>query len=761
MKSPIMSHSASVPFRFAVIALLVGALGACATNSGLDRSRLEFPDGDPVVALSTLEQRVRQEPRNRELRAYYLRQRERVVAEYLLSADQARAREDFDQAEQSFRQALSVDANDPRAMVGLESLADERRRFSRLVTADKALARGDFDAAERLARSVAAEAPSNARAQRLLRDADERRLLDQSSRTPSVDAALRKTVSLQFRDAPLRAVFEVLSHAAGLNFVFDREIRDDVLVTLILRDTPVDEVLRLVAATQQIETKMLNGNTVLIYPATPAKQREYQSLVSRSFYLVYADAKQAQALLKQIVKTRDVFMDEKLNLLVIKDTPEAVRLAERLIATLDVAEPEVMLDLQVLEVSRTKLRDIGLELPQSIGYGLLEDGDSGTLVSGNVNLRRSSLVPYVANPAALLRLVSEDSDTSTLANPRIRVKNRVAAKIHIGDKLPVFTTTSTANVGVSASVSYLDIGLKLDVEPSVTLDDQVAIKVGLEVSSIVNEVSGPQGSLAYRIGSRSTTTTLRLRNGETQVLAGLINDEERLNAQRLPGLGDIPVLGRLFSAKGDNSAKTEIVLLITPRILRNVVPPVAARENLYAGTDASVGAAPLRLGATAPGSLTVRGGAVAGGGAGIESPGPIAFPNVPPGPVPEPVAPSGGSRPEGVAVQLIAPPTVRPNAVAMLRVDTGGRGSFNGGSIDLTYDANLLEPVGFTTTTPGTASVALPGGTLPASVQLSFLAKPGSSGTAAVAVTGMTLDAAGQRMNMPVSASATITISTQ
>jgi general secretion pathway protein D len=159
----------------------------------------------------------------------------------------------------------------------------------------------------------------------------------------------------------------------------------------------------------------------------------------------------------------------------------------------------------------------------------------------------------------------------------------------------VFTTTSTANVGVSASIAYLDVGLKLDVEPSVHLDDEVDIRVGLEVSSIVKEVQGPANSLAYQVGTRSATTVLRLKHGETQVLAGLINDEERSSANRLPGLGDLPLLGRLFSSQRDSRSKTEIVLLVTPRVVRNVARPQLATPTIPAGTESAVGAPPLTI----------------------------------------------------------------------------------------------------------------------------------------------------------------------
>jgi general secretion pathway protein D len=141
-------------------------------------------------------------------------------------------------------------------------------------------------------------------------------------------------------------------------------------------------------------------------------------------------------------------------------------------------------------------------------------------------------------------------------------------------------------------VSYLDVGLKLEVEPLVYLEDEVGIKVGLEVSNIAREVrSTTSSTLTYQIGTRNATTTLRLRDGETQILAGLINDEDRRTASRVPGLGELPVLGRLFSSTSDSVAKTEIMLLITPRLLRTVARPGASALEFAAGTEASTGVA--------------------------------------------------------------------------------------------------------------------------------------------------------------------------
>jgi len=230
------------------------------------------------------------------------------------------------------------------------------------------------------------------------------------------------------------------------------------------------------------------------------------------------------------------------------------------------------------------------------------------------------------------------------------VRNREKAKIHIGDRLPVFTSTSTANVGISSSVAYLDVGLKLEVEPNIYLDDEVAIKIGLEVSSIAREVPGPGNSLAYQVGTRSAATVLRLRNGETQVLAGLISDEERSSANRVPGLGEIPLLGRLFASQRDNNSKTEIVLLITPRIVRNVARPPADSLTVPAGSESAVGAPTVQLPRTEPRSVSVS--SSPGSGAGAARPAQPAGPDreAPAAPAPAPAPPpQPAPAPTGVA----------------------------------------------------------------------------------------------------------------
>lgn len=606
--------------RWSLVLLTAMPLCACTNpdyREGLDASAA----GHREQGLAALEKAARERPGDAGIKAALIRNTDQTIDAYLLDADRQRGAGQTDAAEAGYRQALAIDPRNVRALQGLEQLVVDRRNLAQLQQAEQLLGKSDVLGAERIVRTVRAQDPLNPLARRLQAQIDARRDRETSpSSNPAVKATLAKPIALEFRDASLKSVFEVLARSSGINFVFDKDVKGDAKVTVFVRNSPLEDVIQLILTTNQLGRKLLNDNSFLIYPNTQAKAKEYQELVVRSFYLANTDVKQAQTLVKTVAKSKDVFADEKLNLLIVKDTPESIRLIERLIDSLDLAEPEVMLEVEVLEVSRTRLNELGVDWPDSIGYGLLQsqattttivDGvtqsvttPGGALATGYIDLKdRSGLTSFVANPALTLNLRGQNADTNVLANPRIRVKNREKAKIHIGEKLPVFTTTSTANVGVSSSVSYLDVGIKLDVESTVALDDDVSIKVGLEVSNIVKEVSGPSGTLAYQVGTRAASTVLRLKNGETSVLAGLISDEERKTSNHLPGIGEVPVLGRLFGSHKDSTVKSEIILLITPRVLRNIHRPDFGQPALPSGTEMAVGAAPLRVKTTPPKSL--------------------------------------------------------------------------------------------------------------------------------------------------------------
>jgi general secretion pathway protein D len=574
--------------RVAVFLLMAG----CATEPA------PTPHPVPEPQLEVLARAARDNPSDAAARNAYFRARELAVAQWLAQADALRQARQYDEAIELYRRVQRHDSGNERAAAGLEALATDRRHDRLIAEADKLVKAEKYGEAQEVLRPVLAENPRHPDARRAQRLIEERTI---KAAVPRLRAA--KPMSIDLRDVPVRSVFDVIGRTANYNFVFDRDVRPDLRTSVTVRDLPVEDLIRLVLTTNQLDQRVINEGTVLVYPNTAAKQREYQELVVKVFYVGNADAKQTANMLRLMLKMRDVFVDDKVGMVVIKDTPSMVRLAERLIAAQDLADPEVMLEVEVLEVGTNRLVELGLRFPESFAVGVAGAGGPGTLTLREWRTGGSELVRFsFSDPLFLFLLRQQDGATKVLANPRIRVKNKEKARIHIGDRVPVITTTAAATGGfVSESVNYLDVGLKLEVEPQIHLEDEVGIKVGLEVSNIAREVRGSTtGTLTYQIGTRNAATTLRLRDGETQILAGLISDEDRRSASRVPGLGDLPVLGRLFSQTRESSNKTEIVLLITPRLVRTLARPEVRAVEFAAGTDASGGAGTFGTAAPPP-----------------------------------------------------------------------------------------------------------------------------------------------------------------
>jgi general secretion pathway protein D len=576
-----------------LLLLSAALLTACANPALREAEDLGRTNQWPA-ALRVLDDAVARDPKDPQLRAAQVRAREQATQRLILQIEALRGAGRWDEAQALLSQLALADARHPRLAALTVDIDRGRRHEAQLVVGRAALKEGRLERAEAVAREILAESPQHPGARLLASQVAQARPLE--SAVGELGPGFQKPVTLEFRDAPLRQVFEALARSSGVNFVFDKDVRADARVTVFLRGVTLDEAMRVILGTQQLDRKLLNESSVLIFPNTAAKQREHQELITRTLYLTNADVKQVQAMVRTIAKVRDVHIDERLNLLIVRDTPEVVRLVEKLIASVDLPEPEVMLEVEVMELATDQVDALGLQWPDTVNYGLPSLDSLGNVtgqVAGQVFLNeRSGFRASIANPAIVATLRASSGNSNTLANPKIRVRNRDKAKVHIGQKLPIFTTTTnfTGSTSVAASVSYQDIGLKLDVEPTVQLDNDVVIKIGLEVSNVIRQATGPGGTTAYEIGTRNTSTVLRLADGETQVLAGLINDEDRKSGSGIPGLSRIPVLGRLFGTQTDTRNKTEVVLLITPRVVRNLAVPDASLTRLASGTDASPGA---------------------------------------------------------------------------------------------------------------------------------------------------------------------------
>lgn len=596
---------------------LLSLLAACASNDALDGGKRLMAQGRLEEGLLELDRTAKAHPDNKEYQAYYLKQKGAVISRLLFAAEEARLAENWDLAEAVFRRVWQMDASNERAQAGIKAVEADRRHQTELLEAVRFMEQGRLNEAQAAARRVLAERPNHQEAKELLRAIAEKQLAARTSRS-TLQSSLSKPINLQFRDANLRSVFDVISRVAAINFIFDRDVRPDLKASIYVKDTRIEEALDSLLASNQLARKVLNENTILIYPNIPVKQKDYQEQMVKTFYLANADVKQVMNLVKQVVKSKDVYIDEKLNLLVVQDTPESVRLIERLLATVDLPEPEVKLEVEVLEVSHSNLRNLGISPPTEIGLSVVgkavtpttTDTDTGTVYQGattfdpltlNNLMNLNSKSVQVTSLSAAIRFGMENGDTRLLANPSIRVKNKEKAKVHIGERVPVITSTVPAS-GTSnflpETVNYLDVGIKLEVEPLVQLTNDVVMKVNLEVSSLGQKTVTKNGSEVYRVGTRNTNTTLRLRDGETQILAGLITNEERNSVLGVAGLGEIPVLGRLFSSKSGSRGNTEIILMITPRVVRGLArPDPLLTESISAGQIGGLGGGVRGVGA--------------------------------------------------------------------------------------------------------------------------------------------------------------------
>ena len=500
-------------------------------------------------------------------------------------ADRKLAEDGHELARQDYARALAIDPVNDRAQAGLRQVEGDMRHVSMMNEARALVEHKDLDAARQKLGMILTERPTYEPARQLMADINDN---GTAQAEQALAAAFRTPVSLEFRNAPLKQIFEVIARHSGLNFVFDKDVKTDLRASIFLKNSTVEAAVYYLLVTNQLDRQAMDGNTILVYPNIPAKQGEYRETTVKTFYLANAEAKNVANTLKTLLKSRDVAVDEKLNLLIVRDSPDAIKLASQLVALQDMPEPEVVLDVEVLEVQRNRLLDLGVDWPTSLQFAPLSTASGTSLTIDDLRHLKGSGIG-VTGVSAGITASSTDGDANLLAAPRIRVRNHEKAKVVIGDKLPTITTTISSGVSgfASESVNYVDVGLTLNVEPAIYLNNEVGIRISLEVSNLVDTIKTSSGSTAYRIGTRSAVTMLQLKDGENQVLAGLIKNEERRSQTKLPVLGELPLLGRLFGSQQDALEKTEVVLSITPHLVRNIQRPLAVSSEFSAGTEAN------------------------------------------------------------------------------------------------------------------------------------------------------------------------------
>ena len=419
-----------------------------------------------------------------------------------------------------------------------------------------------------------------------------------------------KPITLKFKDAKLKDVFSILSQLSGINFVFDEGVKD-VNITLHLENGSFQQAMELITGMHKLDKKILNESTIIIYPKTPDKVKQYEELYLQTFYLNKLDAKKAVNLVRTMLQVKKIYVNEEANALVIRDTPQVIEVARKILEANDVPDAEVLLEVEVFELSKQNAETFGMLLsrygvsmgvttPQSkflsdslVSTTTTTTGTTTTVADTGNLLNAWSLRGYngyLTVPSATFNFGKTLANGETLSNPKIRVKNREKAKFNVGTRVPITTTSSPSGGGVSVNVQYVDVGVKVNAEPTIQLNNEVSIKLGLEVSSILQRdtIGTDQATTVVTIGTRNLDTVLSLKDGETSIIGGLIQKTDTDSKNKVFLLGDIPFLGSLLSNTNKSGEKRELLLAITPRIVRGVTVPdddIAAfwsgREELY------------------------------------------------------------------------------------------------------------------------------------------------------------------------------------
>jgi general secretion pathway protein D len=449
---------------------------------------------------------------------------------------------------------------------------------------------------------------------------------------------VKMPASLTFRDAASRDVFTSIARFAGISIIFDTAFRDTP-VTVDLRNASLEDALNTVAGATRSFFRVSAPQMVVVIPDTPAKRREYQEDIVRTFYLSNVDLKETMDLLRLVLDARRISPTTGTNALTIKDTAENIAAAARLLTAIDKARPEVIIDVELLEVDRTKLQEYGLQLaspgsPAPIGLNgsatLTAPGGNQTLTLQSLRSLSQADVLLANLPGLYYRLLKTDSNTRTLANPQLRTSEGMPAQARFGERVPIPVTTFApiATGGTPqqpiTSFNYENVGVNIDITPRTHHDDDVTLALKIAVTSI----SGTGFGGLPTFGNREINTVIRLRDGETNMLAGLIRDDERQSLDGIPGLSDLPVVGRIFAHNSKTVSQTDIILTLTPHIIRVLDLSEADLRPFRVGRDSLSPLAELPLPIDIP-----------------RSPEPPR--QEPPRPVPPPAAPQPQPRPGG------------------------------------------------------------------------------------------------------------------
>jgi general secretion pathway protein D len=591
--------------------ILVAALVGCAGSRAFQRGEGYAKGGEWDLAVKEYREALKESPQDIEYRSALLRAEETAANQHYKRARNFLKERKLDLAIMELQQAIYLNPSNVAFQSTLKSVLNikQAEEHYRAALTFIELSRLN-DAINELNRAADLD-PENLKYIDALDKLKKKKIENEPD--DALTLASDKPVTLNFKNTNIKEVFELLSKLSGINILFDEEVKTQP-VTVFVKDVSFQYALNLLLSTNKLFMKKLSADTIIIIPKTKTKMDQYQDLVMKTFYLTNAKAKDVVNLLRSMLDTKKMYVNEVVNSITLRETPEKIKLVEKIISANDLKEAEVILDVEILEIARTKTLKYGWNFNPglSASASIVPLNTNTTMPQGAISLSELRDITgkniALTLPGIVMNLLKQDADAQTLANPRVRVLNNRQAKFHIGDRIPIQTSTTqgTAIAVTTATFEYKDVGIKLNIEPNVHLNSTVTLKLGLEISSLGDAINFGNGQIQYKFGTRNTDTTINLRDGETVIIGGLIKDEERKSSNKIPLLGDIPILGKLFASSEDGTIKTDILMSITPNIVRNLELPDKEIQQFWSGTEETYDVKPMFTMTGAKSSKTVE-----------------------------------------------------------------------------------------------------------------------------------------------------------
>jgi len=408
---------------------------------------------------------------------------------------------------------------------------------------------------------------------------------------PKLSAKSNIPIQVQFRDKPTGQIFDVIGKASGINFIYDEKTDLNKPMTIEIGSVTLEKALDILMLQTKNFYKVIDEHTLLISPDNRQKRQELEDQVIRTFYLSSAETKQVVSVVRTLLNSRQVAENDQLNAVSIKDTPDKVAIAEKLVDSNDKSKGEVVIDVQLMEVKRTTLKTLGIDLSSKTFNIDYLDGKQSVPLNNLSALRQKGNWLVGPIPSVVVNFLKSDSDAKSIAQPQLRVTEGEKAEIIVADRIPIpntsFNSSQTVggNIVPITSFTYQNVGITLQLEPRVHHNKEVTLKVQLEVSNLAGTTDLGNGVKQPIIGTRQVQTVIRLRDGETNLLAGLIERVDQFSKSGVAGLTDIPGIGDVFSTRTADIADTDIILTLTPYIVR--IPDITEDDlqTLWVGTE--------------------------------------------------------------------------------------------------------------------------------------------------------------------------------